>query len=72
MFQIGSNEGDWHSVLGHSNADDVQIDLSGQYEIILSEAVIDDMHNENISRVKWHTKDSKKRKNGKLVLSWHL
>ena len=56
-------------MLENNNDDDVQIDLSGQYEITLSNKIVEEMYSESTVHVKWHTKDKEKRNNEKFVLN---
>ena len=43
--------------------DDVQIDLSGRYDLILTKDIIEEMHQEQTVCVKWHTNDYEKKCN---------
>jgi hypothetical protein len=68
VYQVGTSDNDDHNDID----DEVRIDLSGRYELILSEEVIDEMYNGGIISVKWHTNDKEKRTNEKLALSQGL
>ena len=43
--------------------DDVQIELSGRYDLILTRDIIEEMHQEQTVCVKWHTNDNEKKCN---------
>jgi len=47
----------------------LRIDLSGKYEITLSDEIIDEMYTENTVCVKWHSKDKVKQNNYNLRLN---
>jgi hypothetical protein len=51
------------------NNDDVQVLLSGQYEINVSQAVIDEMQTDHTVTVAWLTENTDKNKNLKYKLT---
>jgi hypothetical protein len=61
------NENDYNkdnSIALNTDNDDVQIELSGRYDIILlSNDIIEEMYQESTVCVKWHTNDNKKKCN---------
>ena len=50
-----------NSIASDTDNDDVQIELSGRYDIILSSDIIEEMHQESTVCVKWHTNDNGKK-----------
>jgi hypothetical protein len=64
VYQVGTSDNDDQN----NDDDDVRIDLTGQYELVLSDEVIDEMYNGGTVSVKWHTNDKEKRTNEKLPL----
>ncbi len=66
-----SNEDMIHSEY-RENDDDVQVLLSGQYEINVSQAVINEMQTEHTMTVAWLTENTDKNNNLKIKLSKDL
>jgi hypothetical protein len=69
IYQVGTDDNNDHFMLENNDDNDVQIDLSGQYKIILSNKIIEEMYSESTVHVKWHTHDKEKRNNEKCVLN---
>jgi hypothetical protein len=57
-----------NSIASNTDNDDVQIELSGRYDIILSSNIIEEMHQESTVCVKWHTTDNEKKCNQNYCL----
>ena len=67
--QIGNEYNENSSIAGNTDDDDLRIDLSGKYEITLSDVIIDKMYTENTVCVKWHSKDKVKQNNDNFRLN---
>jgi len=52
-----------NNIASDTDNDDVQIELSGRYDLILTREIIEEMHQERTVRVKWHTNDNEKKCN---------